>query len=204
MRLVVAWMVGFALLVTRVAHAGPPALSPEPSESAEARSSPAPEYDDYRLTLLFSDLTAVSLLIGTAAVSDNETIATGFVAAGLGTYALGGPIIHFVHKQPGRGFTSLGLRVGLPLVGISLGIGLAAACGSGEGAEWCAVGAVLFGGVIAVGGAVTAMIIDDSILGKAPKNPKKDQATRSSFRLGLAPLFDPSKRTLGMSLVGGF
>jgi hypothetical protein len=204
MRLVALWVVGFALSFTRVTHAGPPALSPQPSESAEARSPPAPEYDDYRLTLLLSDLTAVSLLIGTAAVSDNETIATGFVVAGLGTYALGGPIIHFAHKQPTRGFGSFGLRVGLPLVGISIGVGLAAGCGSGEGSEWCAVGAIIFGGVIAGGGALTAMIVDDSILGKAPKNPKKDEAARSSFRLGLAPIFDPKKRTLGMSLVGGF
>ena len=202
MRLVLLWMLGFVLCFTRVAHAGPPASLPKPSESAE--SPPVPQYDDYRLTLMFSDAAAISLLIGTAAVSENETIATGFVVAGLGTYALGGPIIHFVHKQPARGFGSFGLRVGLPLVGISMGVGLAAGCGSGDGSEWCAVGAIIFGGVIAVGGALTAMIVDDSILGRAPRNPRKDEARRSSLRLGLAPLFDPSKKTLGMSLMGGF
>jgi hypothetical protein len=207
MRLVFGWMVGCILFVTGVAHAGPPALPPNPSESAETSESSEPEYDDYRLTLLLSDLSAVSLLIGTAAVSENETIATGFVVAGLGTYALGGPIIHFAHRQPGRGFTSLGLRVGLPGAGILIGVGLAASCAgeSGETAGWCVVGAVIFGGVVAVGGALTAMIIDDSILGRAPKNPPRDTARRTStFRAGLAPLFDPRKKALGISLVGDF
>jgi hypothetical protein len=205
MRLVVLWMVGFAFfLVTRAALAGPPAMPPKPAESAEARPSSVPEYDDYRLTLLLSDASAVALLLGTAAVSENETIATGFVVAGLGTYALGGPIIHLVHEQPGRALGSFGLRVGLPAVGISMGVGLALGCGSGEGSEWCALAAILFGGVMAIGGAVTAMIIDDSMLGRAPKKPPKNEAYRSSVRLGLAPLFDPNKKTLGMSLVGGF
>jgi hypothetical protein len=205
MRLVVLWMVVFALIfASRAALAGPPAVPPKPSESAEAGSPSVPEYDDYRLTLLLSDATAVSILIGTAAVSENETIATGFVVAGLGTYALGGPVIHFVHEQPGRAFGSFGLRVGLPAVGISMGVGLALSCSSGEGEGWCQLAAVLFGGVIAIGGAVTAMIIDDSILGRAPKKPPKNEAHRSSFRLGLAPLIDPNKKALGMSLVGGF
>ena len=30
-------------------------------------------------------------------------------------YLLGGPIVHFAHRQPGKGFGSLGLRVALPL-----------------------------------------------------------------------------------------
>ena len=204
MRLVLIWMVGFVLFVTEVAHAGPPALSPKPSESAETSGSGEQEYDDYRLTLVLSDATAISLLLGTAAVSENETISTGFVLAGLGTYALGGPIIHFAHDQPARGFTSLGLRVGLPGAGVLVGAGLLMGCPPND-EGWCAVGAVIFGGVIAVGGALTAMIIDDSMLGRAPKNPPKDQVRRTTaFRAGLAPLFDPKKRALGLSLVGDF
>jgi hypothetical protein len=197
-------MVGLFLFVTGVAHAGPPALSPKPSESAESSGSSVPEYDDYRLTLLLSDATAISLLLGTAAVSENEAIATGFVVAGLGTYALGGPIIHFAHQQPARGFTSLGLRVGLPGAGILVGTGLLLGCPPND-EGWCAVGAVIFGGVIAVGGALTAMIIDDSMLGRAPRNPPKDTARRTNtFRAGFASLFDPRKKALGVSLVGDF
>ena len=38
-----------------------------------------------------------------------------FGLLGLSTYVLGGPIVHFAHGNAGKGFASLGLRVGAPL-----------------------------------------------------------------------------------------
>ena len=92
------------------------------------------------------------------------------------------------------------LRYGLIVAAL---FGLAVACAPGEAEGWCVYGALLFGVVIAAGGALTAMIVDDGFLGKAPKKPPK-AASRHTFRAGLAPLVDLDKKALGLSLVGDF
>jgi hypothetical protein len=173
---------------------------PPPSKAAEE-----PEYDDYRLSLLGSDLTAISLIVVGAVVSDdNDTIGNFALLGGVATYALGGPIIHLVHEQPGRALGSFALRVGLPGAGVLIIAGLASSCQFG-GEGGCEVGAVVFGGVVVLGGFVTAMIVDDGFLGKVPKSRAKNETRdANSFQAGLAPLIDPKKKSVGLSLVGAF
>jgi len=55
----------------------------------------------------------------------------GAVALGVGGIVLGGPIVHAAHGHWGRAGASLGLRIGAPLVGATLGGGLGLAASSG-------------------------------------------------------------------------
>lgn len=75
----------------------------------------------------------------------------------LGTYLFGGPIVHWSHGNVGRGFASLGLRVGTPLV---LGFALASTCEPGGG-EYDCLGALATGVLV---GAGTAIVLDSIAL----------------------------------------
>jgi hypothetical protein len=199
------WVVALCLGLAQAAHAAPPSHPNRASPSAKAEPAEELEYDDYRLTLLANDAAAISLVITGAILEDNDTVTTALVAAGVGAYALGGPIIHLVHQQNARALQSFGLRVGLPGAGLLLATGMALSCGDAEGSEWCVYGAVVIGGVAAIGGILAAIIVDDAILGKAPKRQASKPAARPrSFQAGLAPLVDPKKGTVGLSLVGAF
>jgi hypothetical protein len=72
----------------------------------------------------------------------------GAAALGVGGILLGGPIVHAAHGHWGRAGASLGLRVGAPLAGVSLGAGLGVASGGGgkgalDGIVYAIVGAGL-------------------------------------------------------------
>ena len=207
------WVMGLAvfgcvLVFSGIAHAATPTESAKPTKWGRPASSVTaeePEYDDYRLSLLGSDAAALSLVVVGALVSeDNETLGNIGLVGGVATYALGGPILHLTHEQPGRAMGSFALRVGLPGVGILLFAGMAASCDEGDAEGYCVLAAAVFGGMIMIGGVVTAMIVDDGFLGRVPKaQPKKDTGA-SSFQAGLAPFIDPKKRSVGLSLVGAF
>lgn len=209
-------MLGLCLFFARVAQAGAPTTPPEAARTAPSALPPV-EYDDYRLTLLAVDAASVSLLVLGGLASENEGVATAFVVSGLAGYALGAPIVHFERHQTGRAVGSFALRVGLPTPGILIAASGAASCENDaadssdtdeyeDDSGWCAVAAVAFGGFLAVGGALTAMIIDDSVLGKAPKPWRPNEKARggSTFRLGVVPLVEPRRKTAGLSLVGAF
>jgi len=187
------------------ARAAPPAQGRQPTNVSEP-STPANTqdvvYDDYRLTLLACDGAAVSMVILGAVLYDaDDSGAAGTLSflGGAATYVLGGPIVHFAHEQPGRGFGSLALRLGLPTVGVLIGFGLAGNC------ESECYGRAIVGGVAMFGGVIAASIIDDGFLGKVPKAPAK-QATSgaSTFRARFAPIIDPKRHALGLSLLGAF
>jgi hypothetical protein len=83
-------------------------------------------------------------------------------------YELAPGIIHFVHRNPGRGFASMGLRLGMPLAGAFLGASAASGCSDGFGCEADGIGlGILLGmsGAIAIDAAVLAY--DD------PKTPSR-------------------------------
>ena len=148
-------------------------------------------YDDYRLTLVALDAAALVMVLG-AAAAENELLAVG----GVGTYALGAPVVHLAHGQPGRSLISLTLRVGVPALGIAIMTTSLASC------ESCAGGAI-FGGVVVLGGIVTAIIVDDAFLGNVPK-PLPQTERRSSLRIGVSPIIEPKAKPLGLSLLGAF
>jgi hypothetical protein len=211
MRAVAFMVVGVIVALAPVARAEDSFATPDPPATARSaptepawRSQPKTgevEYDDYRLSLVAVDASAVTLIVSGAILGVPPTVSTVFFFGGVGTYALGGPIVHLVHEQNGRALGSFALRVGLPAVGIGAFAGLGVSCGEGGELGAC-LGAVLLGGVLTVGGVLAAMIVDDAVLGKAPKARKAPSAR--TFSTGVAPLFDPKEKRVGLSLVGAF
>jgi len=186
-------MLGLCLLLAPGVHAAAPVAEPQSPESSVW--VPAPEYDDYRLTLFAVDATSVSLLVAGGLVQHvNLDLTTTLVLTGFGGYFLGGPIVHLGYGQPLLALGSLGLRIGLPVAGVLL----APPCETGEAEFIC-------GGPFALGGALAAMLIDDIVLGKVPRPYEGPEVYgESSFSLGFLPQFEPKKKFAGLSLVGAF
>jgi hypothetical protein len=195
---------------------GPPSAAPRGGESAvvarqhepppdRRTTAYRPEYLDYRGYLAAADGVALGLLIG-AFAAENEWLALG----GAVTYVLGGPAVHAGNGQPIRGAASLGLRLGLPVVGM-FGGGLvgAALCedtGSSEtrdGDLRClppTLGGVIVGMLV---GAVGAMVVDDVFLGKV-ELPRGQSARLRPTLTALGPIADPSRKVVGLRLAGTF
>jgi hypothetical protein len=189
-------VVGFCLLLAPGVHAAAPVAEPQPPESSVW--VPSPEYDDYRLTLFAVDATSVSLLVASGFVQYvNLDLTTTLVLAGFGGYLFGGPIVHLAYEQPLLALGSFGLRVGLPVAGVWMA-NLVAPCETGEAEFIC-------GGAFGFAGALAAMLIDDIVLGKAPRPSEEYELyEESSFSLGFLPQFEPKKKFAGLSLLGTF
>jgi hypothetical protein len=113
--------------------------------------------------------------------SHQVTTAGGVIATlGACTYVFGAPLIHRAHRHPGAAWGSFGLRLGLPIAGLALGI---VADGGASGSHDAGL---LFGPLL---GAIAATAIDVGTL--AYDAPPEDAATlrrRTAARgLGLTP-----------------
>jgi hypothetical protein len=102
-------------------------------------------------------LDGIAIAATTAGVVEERGALAG---AGIAGYFFGAPVVHFAHGNWGRGFGSLGLRVGGPLDGAIIGglvgpkqTNCAMLCGPGPGA-------IVGAGV----GAVSAMALDAAFL----------------------------------------
>lgn len=201
--LIVCWLSTLTVPVFATEKEGGP-----PSETVTVQK----RYLDYRPQLAGADALALGVLMSAVAWENGPQEELAWM--GLGVYVLGAPTVHWAHAQPWRGLTSVVMRAGFPVVGASLGLLIAATCNdepadpdfSDERGWEClgvALGLAAFG---AVGGAVTAIIVDDGFLGKVPID-ERQKATRTStggLRVTLVPLAEPKHRTMGMSLVAGF
>lgn len=203
-RLLVLGLFSFIALPARAE--GPAAAHPERNAVAPRPTEPCDCADalDYRWQLVLSDLAAVTTVVAGAATDNDGSVP--LVATGIGMYALVPAVVHLAHDQPGRAAISAGIRIGLPAIGVGLGVALAAGCDGPHVDEYgetesdlCPVGAVIFGGLVASIGALTAAIIDDSTLGKVPAEQQPPRAT-----WGVAPLVSPRRSAVGMSVVGAF
>jgi hypothetical protein len=202
-----------------------PAATPQKPGPAAGREIPASagtsrveglQRQWYGLPLAIADLGA----IGTTAagfgiwVSDpslSHLPGWPVLFTGLGAYALDGMIVHAANGEIGKGFGSLGMRVGMPaLAGVTgvfvAGLGLAAAggCHSQHVApeDYCALDYLGWGFFIGVGaGMVAASVIDNTLL--AYKNPAdKPPAEPGRPTVSLAPVVDPRRGVAGLGLNG--
>ena len=183
------------IALTSAAHANPPGLTPpgleEPPPPPNAQP-PAPSNQpaqSYRTMTFAADAAAVGMLF-LAIDNENEDLAK----LSLGTYLFGAPLVHVVKNRPSRALASLGLRVGLPILGGMLGEAMheEPECYEydycGDYYEGPSDEAVL--GI--VGGALAAMVIDTAYLAKVDP-PKREQpswtptarATKGGFALGV-------------------
>jgi hypothetical protein len=156
----------------------------------EHRSSPAREDPDddtsplprtkpvwYGWQTLAADAATVSIFITAGLVGDRrggDKVAAPIAWAGLASYEFAPGIVHFAHRNPGRGFASFGIRIGLPLAGALLGATLASGC---EGFE-CEAGGAAVGALLGLGGAVA---IDAAVFAY------EDPPSRVQRRVRVAP-----------------
>lgn len=115
---------------------------------------------------------------------------------GIAGHVLSGPIVHWTHGHVGKGFISLGLNVGAPLV---LGaIGLAAGGTSGD------VYGSIAGGFIGFGlGYIAAPIIDIAALStETVEEEAKDKSALLPSSVMVVPMVGQNR--VGLSVVGQF
>jgi len=144
--------------------------------------------DWYGWQSLASDAGAVALfttagLLSNAAdhgAHDRTAAATTFWL-GLGTYALGGPIVHLAHDRPAAMVRSLAMRLLLPVGG-----GIAALpaarilCSSDDGEDGLACLAGTF--VVGAGlGLIAAAVLDAALLARVPRADGPGAAERTSL-----------------------
>ena len=155
-----------------------------PSAKAGMSASSASPHDtmeevvvSYRLTLLTVDVAAMGLGL---ASQDVGTIFAG--------YAIGAPFAHLLHRNPRNALISLGLRLGLPVLGYRLvykedsdDLGLQGVQG-------------IFGGML------VAMVVDWAMLGqKIEVREESSVAGFGSVTLTPSAVMVPGGATLGLS-----
>ena len=107
----------------------------------------------YGWQTLSTDAAAIGFSITAAVLHGNDRIQTPLMLIAAGSYLLGGPIVHFAHGHQGKGFLSLAMRLGLPVVAGGT-MALAPNCRSGD---------CLGGGLLMVGAGLLGMIASSAI-----------------------------------------
>lgn len=127
----------------------------------------------------------VSLALAVSTIGTGSVVQFGVASGG---FSFGAPIVHWAHGHLGRGFASLGLRLGLPITAI--GITLVA----GRGYSSLLVGAVLVPTSIAA-----AITIDAAVLAydSAPN-------ARAPRGLAWAPTLDLRAEGVAVGVAGSF
>lgn len=138
------------------------AILPEKaSEPTPSTKEPRPRTHWYGWQILLTDATAGALFAGSHALRAPVPAWTLF-SLSIGTYALGGPIIHLAHGQTARAVGSLGLRVALPA---ALGL-LVHPFGGCDGVSKCERKRA---SIAVVAGLVSALVIDATFLAWEPR-----------------------------------
>ena len=150
------------------------AVEPRPDADDDAVEAPTgPRW--YGWQTLTADGATLALLIAASAVSqgrDGEHLAPPMLVLGMASYELTPGIIHFAHRNPGRGFASFGIRFGLPLAGAFIGASAASGCNG----FFCEAGGAAVGLLLGAGGAIA---IDAAVF--AYDDPGRRSTRRKSF-----------------------
>jgi hypothetical protein len=142
----------------------------------------------YRSHIMLTDLAALGLAAG---------LRERGAQIGSLVYAFGPPVIHFAHGNRRSGWTSVGLRLGLPALGAMAGGVGAAMDSSCNGSGSCGPGYVPYAMVIgAAAGMATAMIVDWTLLAK------KTEQRRAGA--GWAPVASVTPDGVAVGAVGRF
>jgi hypothetical protein len=161
--------------------------APDAHRAAEARAEAEPDLgtgDDldsaprsrwYGWQTLVADGASLGALILGTPLSEQTEAGDTLVGVGLLGYEFVPGIVHFAHRNVGRGFASFGIRLGMPLAGAFLGASLASGCNT----NFCEAGGAGVGVLLGMGGAIA---LDAAVF--AYDDPKRSP----SRRLGLVPL----------------
>jgi hypothetical protein len=154
---------------------------PAPAASPEPDAVPVPpERTWYGWQILLVDGGSLALLLAGAGSSSTQVVSD---LGGIG-YVAGGPTVHWVHGNVGKGFASLALRLGLPLGGLVLGLLMAnGSCGGGNSCDSAVLDILLGFGL----GFIAAPVIDVAALAYDDAPRKTPAAKLSTPALRLAP-----------------
>ena len=191
----IACACGLALRAGSAAGQAPP---PEPWPQAAPPVAAEPTVERwYGWQTLLADTGVLTLAIGLGGRVDERNTAAviGAVVAGLGAFALSGPIVHAAHGHWPKAGGSFALRSGLLLLGGALGYAIGQdgcaqyaydheGCGIGEGAAGLVIGALL------------AIIGDAAVLAR--------EQVPVSARGAPAFAFTPLRGGGGLALIGRF
>jgi hypothetical protein len=118
----------------------------------------------------------------------------------LAAYGLGGPMVHLIHERPMTALASLGVRVGLPVLGFAIGSALDRADRGQPASLRTDMPVPLWSLLLAGAGVPAAMAFDSAILARDPA----PHAT-SRYVQHLSPSFAPRKEGgFDVSLLGAF
>jgi hypothetical protein len=119
----------------------------------------------YGYQTLALDAASVALIYG-GANSGGSSGGTALAALGVMLWVAGGPAVHGLHHQPGRSLASVGLRLGGPLAGALIGVGIGAAVPHpSEGTNTAMLPPTLVGGLVGfLLGAIGGAVVDDLAL----------------------------------------
>ena len=143
-------------------------------------------------TLVADGASFASLLVGASVASERsgaDDLGDTLAWTGLLGYEFAPGIIHFTHRNPGRGFASFGLRLGMPLAAAFVGASLVSSCNT----NLCESNGAGIGALLGMGGAVA---IDAAVF--AYDDPKR----ASSPRLGLLPIVSVTPQRAWIGLAG--
>lgn len=114
-------MLGRILIIAFTIVAAAAASAAAQTEPVETESETVEERRWYGKPVVIADLAGVGMFV-LAGLTDPDGSAENLYVAGiLGPWLLGGPIVHLVEGNYGRAGLSLGLRLGLPVVGALVG-----------------------------------------------------------------------------------
>ncbi len=133
------------------------------------------------------------LAVGGALTALGSSVGGAFLFVGLSGHVVTGPIVHWSHGHIGKGFGSLGLNIGLPLLSGLIGSGVDAGAGSSG---------YMF--TFAIVGYFVAPILDIAALSteEVDESPKKGSRLLLPSSVAIVPMIDGNRR--GLSIVGQF
>lgn len=187
----IAVIAAVLVVLTSVAAAQAPGetMSWAPEETPPSSQAPQVVKASYRGQVLLADGLSLGMIILGPVGGNDELTGLGFAG-----YFVGAPIVHIAHGRGGAALQSLGLRMGLPILGGMIGYRLGpndVVCNEGRGDPQYGDGGACGGDhgsitgllVGALAGAVTASVVDATYLTTYEK-----RVARPSWSASLRPM----------------
>jgi len=195
-----------------------PVPLPKPSARIALAPAPTPNHEQEKTTpwygyqTLLVDAASVGLFVAGSAFD----APVAWVPATAGVF-LGGPAVHFARGRVETGFVSLGLRLGLPVLGGTIGYFVFVESYWGPESGVGVLGAGIGAAVVIVGGGLiglaSASVLDAAWLAREngldtswlarQKSSAAPRVTPTARVTSVSPVFDASRRVAGVG-VGGY
>ncbi len=188
------------------APAPPPPAPSSPSLAPSTRpSSSAPLERDrnwYGWQLLINDFVALGAIGGAAVAGVGKTAGFAVIIPAAVVYDLGGPTIHWLHHRRPIAAASFGVRAGVPLLGVLVGM-TAASCGKddSERSKRCRSQGTGYGALF---GFAAATALDAALFGWDAPPSESRRSRAAGVGLGWTPTLTPLPGGGAAGVVGTF